>query len=249
MAELWDSISGAKGQTYKRYVVRPTMFKQIRKFSGKRVLEVGCGNGYLGPIFIRNGVRSVLMMDISQENLAIAKRRNSSDRATFLKHDATKKWPLKSRSFDIVYSDMMLNEIRNIATPINEAYRVLKKGGQFIVAVTHPAWDLFEFAKKKFSGSSETIPEAGPYFERKYNHFVMSTNSLGAKFSEQYRRSFLVEHYQRPLSDYFNQFVIAGFCVKKIEEPQIPERVLKQFPRYRAMNLHPVGLIFSCQRI
>ncbi len=249
MAEFWDSISGEKGQTYKRYVVRPSMFRLVRTFRKKDILEVGCGNGYLGPIFIRAGANRVLMMDISKDNLKIAQNRNKSKKVKFLNHDATRKWPLRPSTFDVVYSDMMLNEVKNIKVPIEESYRCLRKGGQLVIAVTHPAWDLFEYARRTFEGSSPTIPEAGPYFERKYCEYIMSTNSLGAKYSEHYKRNFAVEHFQRPLSDYFDHLINAGFKVERLVEPELPESLLKQYPRYRKMSVHPIGLIFSARKL
>ncbi len=58
--------------------------------------------------------------------------------ANYLKQDATKVWRIPSNRIDIVFSDMMLNEVKNIFRPITETFRVLRKRGQFIFAVTHP---------------------------------------------------------------------------------------------------------------
>ena len=247
-SEFWNQISGAKGQTYKEYIVDPEMFKLVGVVKNKAVLDLGCGNGYLGPIFLKKGAKKVILLDVSEANIGHAKKRSSSPKLKFICQDATKKWKIPSQSLDIIFSDMMLNEIENIKTPMKEAARVLKKGGVFIFAVTHPAWDLFEFAKKKFLGSSPIIPDAGPYFFRGYNYFVMSTESLKPEAGGEYKKSFNVEHFQRPIEDYFNEAVGAGFTIKKIVEPPLTKKILEDFPGYNEMGEHPIGLIFLGQR-
>src|SRR5262249_13560880 len=147
-AAFWDQISGAKGQTYKEYVVDPAMFKLLGSLKRKTVVDLGCGNGYLGPVFLRKGAKKAILVDVSEANIENAKRRNSSTKIDFLCQDATKKWKIPSNTIDVIFSDMMLNEVKNIQMPVKEAARVLKRGGKLIFAVTHPAWDLFEFAKR-----------------------------------------------------------------------------------------------------
>lgn len=243
-AQFWDDISGAKGQTYKEYVVDPAMFKLLESLKNKTVLDLGCGNGYLGPVFIKKGAKKVILVDISKENLEIAKRRNPNKKVSFIHQDATKRWKVPSGSVDVIFSDMMLNEIENIRAPFREAARILKKRGKFVFAVTHPAWDLFEYARKKFTGISPIIPEAKPYFERGYNHFVMSTDSLKPPPGREYQAAYNVEHFQRPLEDYFNAAVDAGFQIVKMAEPPLTKKVLKDFPGYQEMTEHPIGIIF-----
>lgn len=247
-ATFWNYISGDEGQSYKKYVIRPTMFKEIRTFKGKTVLDLGCGNGYLGPRFLENGAKKVILFDLSKENLVNAKMRNPSRKVEFIQQSATKRWDIKDSSVDIVYSDMMLNEVSNIKTPMNEAFRVLRTNGLFVYAVTHPAWDLFEFAKKKFTGKSPIIPEIRSYFHSGYRYFVMSTESLKPKKGEPYSRSFKVAHYQRTIANYFNTSIEAGFQVNKILEPPLTPKILRAFPDYKEMVDHPIGMVFVAKK-
>lgn len=247
-SDFWNQISGARGQTYKKYVIDPEMFKLLGSIKNKVVLDLGCGNGYLGQVFLNKGAKKIILFDVSRANIDHAKKRCSSPKAEFLCQDGTKEWKIRSKSLDIIFSDMMLNEVKNIKTPIKEAARVLKKGGLFVFAVTHPAWDLFEYAKKKFTGASPIIPKAGPYFFRGYNHFIMSTESLKPKKGGEYKQSYNVGHFQRPIEDYFNTTVQADFTIKKIVEPELTSRLLKNFSGYKEMTEHPIGLIFLAVR-
>lgn len=244
-AEFWNQISGSEGQTYKRYVLRPEMLRLSGPLKGKAVLDLGCGNGYMGPIFLRKGAKRVVLTDISDLNLEHAKKLNESKKTELVRQDATKRWKFRSGEFDVIYSDMMLNEIENIRTPIREAFRTLKKKGRFVAAVTHPAWDLFEYSAQKATGRpSGILKGVGNYFFRGFTKFLMGSESLKPKSGSEYPQTFELEHYQRPISDYFNELISAGFKVETISEPPLNSEILDAFPGYRELADTPIGLIF-----
>ena len=93
----------------------------------KTVLDLGCGNGFLGPKFIKRGAKKVILMDISKENLKHARTHSNSKRIVYLEQNALRKWKLATDTVDVIYSDMMLNEVENINKVISETFRVLKK--------------------------------------------------------------------------------------------------------------------------
>lgn len=247
-AAFWDQISGSRGQSYKKFVIDPAMLKQVGSLKNKTVIDLGCGNGYMGPLFIRRGAKNVILMDISRPNIEIAKKRNKNEKVKFIRQDCTKKWRIEDNSTDIIYSDMMLNEIQNIKRPMAEAARVLKRKGKFVFAITHPAWDLYEYTKKKFTGKSEVIPGAAQYFFRGYNYFVMSTESLKPPEGHEYKKSYKVEHYQRPLEDYINTAIKAGFDITKVIEPKLNSKILSVNPGYKEMVDHPIGIIIATEK-
>ena len=248
-AQFWNSISGKHGQTYKEYVLDPEMLRLAKSIKGKVILDLGCGNGYMGPTFIKKGAKKVFLADISIHNLQNARNLNASKKVEFVQLDATRRWKFKPKLFDLIYSDMMLNEVENIRTPIAEAYRTLKTGGMFVVAVTHPNWDLFEFATQKATGKSSTILKGVQnYFFRGFTKFLMGTDSLKPKSGEEYQNIFELEHYQRPFEDYFNQLTRVGFVVETVSEPPLNERILKDFPGYEALKDCPIGLVFVAKK-
>lgn len=121
-ASYWNERAGKTGEIYKRLVLDRLMFDVLGSLQGKAILELGCGNGYLGKKFIGFDPRSVTLMDISTYNLQFAKEKFFDHRMIFLKQDATRRWKVDSKSIDVVYSNMMLNEVENIKTPIQEAF-------------------------------------------------------------------------------------------------------------------------------
>jgi len=248
-AEYWNKRAGDSGEVYKRYVLDPIMFKLVNSFANKTILELGCGNGYLAQKFIEKKVKKLILTDISEHNLEFAKQKFQDDKIEYLEQDATKKWTVDSNSIDIVYSNMMLNEVENIKTPISESFRVLKKNGIFVFSVTHPSWDLFIFAQKKAGIKSKKIKNLGNYFRRGFAKYIMGSDSkTNPELAKEFKKEFEVEHYQRPLSDYFNTLIEAGFKVNKIIEPELTKELLKNNPRFKEYEDHPIGLIFCCSK-
>lgn len=248
-AEYWNRRAGDSGEAYKRYVLDPIMFKLVNSFTNKTVFELGCGNGYLAEKFIKEKVKKLILTDISKHNLEFAKQKIQDKRIEYLQQDATKKWNVNSDSIDIVYSNMMLNEIEDIKTPISESFRVLKENGIFVFSVTHPSWDLFIFAQEKAGIKSKKIKNIGNYFRRGFAKYIMGSDSkTNPELVKEFKNEFEVEHYQRPLSDYFNVLIGAGFKVDKIIEPELTKELLNNNPRFKEYEDHPIGLIFFCQK-
>ncbi len=248
-AEYWNKGAGDSGEVYKRYVLDPIMFKLVNYFSNKTVLELGCGNGYLAQNFIKKKVKKLILTDISKHNLEFAKQKFQNDNIEYLEQDATNKWKVGSSSIDIIYSNMMLNEVENIKTPISESFRVLKKNGIFVFSVTHPSWDLFIFAQEKAGIKSKKIKNLGNYFRRGFAKYIMGSDSkTNPDLAKEFTKEFEVEHYQRPLSDYFNALIEAGFKVDKIIEPELTKELLKNNHRFEEYEDHPIGLIFCCSK-
>ena len=102
-ADFWNERVGNHGEPYKRYVLDPIMFKLLGSITGLSVLELGCGNGYLGSRFVKLNAAKVLMMDLSKHNLDFAKSRCSNSHVRFLQQDATTRWAVPSSSIDIIY--------------------------------------------------------------------------------------------------------------------------------------------------
>ncbi len=248
-ATYWNERAGSQGEAYKRFVLDPIMFKLAGNLKNKTILELGCGNGYLSRSFLKHDPKSLTLLDISKYNLEFAKSMFTNNRIKYLEQDATKKWKVENSSVDLIYSNMMLNEVANIKTPMSEAYRVLKRNGKFIFSVTHPSWDLYIYAQEKAGIKSSKIKGLGNYFSKGFSKYIMGTDSkTNPSLAKKYKREFEVEHYQRPLSDYFNTLTSAGFNVKKIVEPELTKKLLANNPRFISYKDHPIGLIFECTK-
>jgi len=111
--------------------------KELRKLSqlpsGKKILEIGCGNGwgtklikkYFSPIEIQ-------AIDLDPKMINIAKANNNDSKTVFVLGDATKLL-YKDDYFDAIFDFGIIHHIPNWKTCLDELKRVLKPGGQLLI--------------------------------------------------------------------------------------------------------------------
>lgn len=226
----------------------PLLFSELGSFTGKTVLELGCGNGYLAKKFLKEDVEQLILVDISEHNLKYASQKVDSPKITFLLQDATKTWRVDDQSIDVIYSNMMMNEIEDITSVCSEAFRVLKAGGMFAFSVTHPAWDLFTYAQQQAGIEPRKVKGLGGYFRRGHSKFIMSTDDRSSGHTKQRDKKFEVEHYQRPVSDYFTAVKHAGFSIEKFVEPELTKEILEAAPRFNDYSDRPISMVLICSK-
>ncbi|MFZ3074094.1 MAG: methyltransferase domain-containing protein [Minisyncoccales bacterium] len=140
----YDLFAESFSQT--RNYVWPEMKSLADDFSkrGRRVLDIGCGNGRYYPVF-KEREAEYTGIDSSRKLIAIA--RKNFPEANFAVADALK-LPFKENEFDLAVSIAVLHHIpseKNRELFFKEVSRVLKSGGIFIVTV----WDLRPFSMIK----------------------------------------------------------------------------------------------------
>ena len=122
------------------YSIVRSFFPNRRAISGKRVLDIACGDGYDAARYLRRGF-SVFGVDASRSMLEIARERYP---AINFKLGMAERLPYGDGSFDAVFSKYAIMTSRDLRPIFREAHRVLKKGGIFIYLVTHPFRQHFE---------------------------------------------------------------------------------------------------------
>jgi ubiquinone/menaquinone biosynthesis C-methylase UbiE len=109
---------------------------------GKRVLDAGCGEGYLSRKLARLGAR-VTGVDFSREMLVLAEERTDRDLGIrYLHGDCQSMGFLDADSFDIVVSNMVLQDLPDYRAALRSIHRVLVTGGFFLFSITHPVLSL-----------------------------------------------------------------------------------------------------------
>ncbi|HEX5042754.1 MAG TPA: methyltransferase domain-containing protein [Candidatus Polarisedimenticolaceae bacterium] len=106
--------------------------------AGHRVLDVGCGPGFLSAeILAEVGVSgAVIGVDSSPVMLGVAARRcEGMGNATFEEGDATA-LPVEDRSFHRALCVQVLEFVADVPAALRELYRVLRPGGRALV------WDV-----------------------------------------------------------------------------------------------------------
>jgi len=97
-------------------------FKEIKLPENAKILDVGCGSGTLAHFWKEQGY-DVTGLDISDKSLEI-----TSNKGVYcVKGDVTKKLPFDDNTFDLVYSDGLLEHFVNPKPILEEIFRVSKR--------------------------------------------------------------------------------------------------------------------------
>ena len=104
---------------------------------GKKVLEIGVGNGADGAMFAQHGADYTgvdltdAALEATRKHFQVLGLKGGFERAN------AEALQFADASFDIVYSHGVLHHTPNTQRAIDEVYRVLKPGGQAIVMLYH----------------------------------------------------------------------------------------------------------------
>lgn len=114
---------------------RKKLVKLSNSNEKETVLDICTGTGDIAIEFARKGAY-VIGLDFSREMLSIAlekvKKKNLEGKIRFLEANAMN-LPLKPGSFPIVAMGFGLRNIKSQEKALREIYRILKKGGQFLI--------------------------------------------------------------------------------------------------------------------
>ncbi len=117
----------------KRYFVEPHIknFCEFKKYSNKKVLEIGCGIGTDAIMFAKEGCE-YYGIELSNESLNITKERFKlyNLEGQFFNINAEDMSIFKDNYFDLVYSFGVIHHTENPEKVIDEIHRILKPEGE-----------------------------------------------------------------------------------------------------------------------
>ncbi|MGC1909817.1 MAG: methyltransferase domain-containing protein [Candidatus Dormiibacterota bacterium] len=178
------------------------------ELSGCRLLDLGCGTGELTMRLAQAGAE-VTGIDESPAMLRLAKQ-GAGAGIHFLEDDMQSASQLPDASWDLVVASLCLMDVPDSDAVFAVAARVLVVGGRMIWTVIHPCF-----------GSPHAEPHAdrsGALRERVVREYAPTwwqSARTGTVRGE-------VGAFHRPLSDYLNPFVHAGFRIDQVAEPVVP---------------------------
>jgi len=106
-------------------------------WSGRRVLEIGCGAGYDAFEIIKHGGEYV-GIDLAPENVERTRTHlRYYDYAPQIECADAEELPFEDCVFDVVFSNGVLHHVSDIQRAFSQARRVLRPGGEFWVIVYH----------------------------------------------------------------------------------------------------------------
>lgn len=195
-AEQYHAMNKNRGPKTYDYII--DQLRLERDLNGAAVCEVGCGQGELAGRLSGMGAK-VTGVDASERMLMYAAQ--LTDRVDWILGDAMNLSAFRSEAFDIVVSNSMLMDVPDHLAVFQESCRILRPGGIMIWLVMHPCFHS-PFCNLLEDGSRHVSEYAPQYWKSK------GTGTL---------RSILGAHH-RPLSQYVNDFMRAGFTLGRVLE-------------------------------
>jgi len=234
LADDWQIQIGDDGDANRRLNSDPVLWALLGDVDGRRVLDAGCGTGYLSRQLAERGA-VVTAIDVSARMIALA--RAASPGLDVRVDSCSTLATIDAAAFDALVANYVVMDVPDLAATMAAFNRVLRPGGIAVLVFSHPC---FPQGRATVAGSRVAYHWPFSYFEPRtcvdppWKHFT----------------SHFV-YFHRPLSTYWKAFGAAGFEVVEFEEPRIePERhALAESPRQLAScRTRPYSVAFKLQK-
>lgn len=234
----WDAVAatyagqvgGDDDSFYRRFA--PFLWEQLGELAGRKVLDLGCGHGWLAGKLADAGAQ-VVGVDGSAALVAAAQQAYPA--LAFTVADLAVGLPPSTGGFDAVVSHMVLMDIPDLDRVVADVARALSPSGVFVFSILHPCF--FNQAPAQDPGTGAWHRRVTGYLE----HERRRIDSFGGHY-----------HYHRPLSWYVRQLARHGLAVTAVDEPPTLPRLPKprsEWDSYETwFSTIPTMLAVACRR-
>jgi SAM-dependent methyltransferase len=138
-------------------------FKESKIKKDSKILDLGAGTGLVTGGIVKEGYKDITLVDISEEELKIAKSKNSLKNAKCQTIDLTKdNIPGK---FDVIYETMSLDYFKGekMQSILEKIKNALNPNGKFIIIDRHIYPEFNDYFKEVKSGKTELETPEGKF--------------------------------------------------------------------------------------
>lgn len=233
IAEEW--VSHADANDYRNVFLIPHTFALLGDVAGKKVLDVGCGEGGYSRVLASKGA-DVTGIDGSERLIEIAERRAEKENLSidFQIMNANSLSQIENQSFDVILAAMSLMDVEDYAGAAAEIYRVLRIGGELLMSITHPC----------FSGRGSRWWKNG---DGVIDHYAIDRYGIRETWEEfitdRFGKPVLFKH--MPLEDFVSPLLELGFRLVLFQEPKATADQIQQSERLARLNRVPLFLFMK----
>lgn len=231
VADWYNNHLEKNKDTYHNKVVFPNILRMLGDVSGKKILDLACGQGMFSQQ-LRDKGAIVTGVDAGKELIAIAEEHNEgvkekgTHKVNYFTGKSDNLSMLKDKTFDIVVCILALQNIEELQKTIEEIKRVIVPGGKFIFVLNHPSfrnphqtyWGYNEAEKVQYRRVDE-------YMSESHVRIDMTPGSVKDK-------KFTVS-FHRPLQVYVKALAKYSFAITRLEE-WVSHRESERGPRKSA---------------
>lgn len=200
-------------------------------FSGKRVLDLGCGFGWHCMYAAEHGAAQVIGTDISENMLSVAREKTTHTNVTY-KRMAMEDMDFAPASFDVALSSLALHYVEDYAGVCRSVWDCLADGGQFIFSVEHPVFTA--------QGPQDwAYGEAGERLFWPVDRYFLQGEREAIFLGER------IKKYHRTITNYVQTLLGQGFRLDAMVEPQPEERLLAEVDGMEDELRRPMMMLFA----
>ncbi|WP_332684046.1 class I SAM-dependent methyltransferase [Bosea sp. (in: a-proteobacteria)] len=211
----------------------PALRALLPPLQGARVLDLGCGFGWLCRWAVEQGAASVLGVDVSERMLERARGETSSPAVRYERADLESFAPAAGE-FDLVYSSLAFHYLVDLAGVLTRAGAALKPGGMLVCSVEHPIMTAPRHQGWASDASGLPTWPVGGYLDE------------GPRVTDWLAQGVVKQH--RMLGSYLNLLIAAGLELRHVEEwGPSPEQVAAE-PDWAKERERPPFLLLAARR-
>jgi len=238
-AEEWHRSYGERDPN-RSDLLDPLILDLLGEVKGKRILDAGCGDGYLSRKLARLGAR-VTGVEISERMLAYAREEQENESLEISYHLAScsSLQFLPDSAFDMVLTNNVIQDLADYQEAFREFCRLLRPGGTYLHIANHPCFMTPVWGWVR--------DEEGRRLHRKVDHYFQRGPFLcpwGAKSGME-----PTVYWHRTLGDIMNELISCGFQIARVIEPEPPECWRSMCPDRMDGARIPDFLLLVCRRM
>ena len=208
----WTKEAGDfhKIDNVERDILLPYVAQIINDLNPKKLLDYGCGSGYLAWLIKRN--TEISLYDINPQVIDEYQQRKITNVVIPVKD----KSQIRDNYYDVVVQTsvlMCVPVIEGIREIFKDNYTALKSGGSLVVVITHPCFLQYHFGHYYTSLNQDNFN----YLENttKYQMYMKQPDKNPIVFTD----------YNWNLSTIINEIIKAGFSLTKmVEHPDLKSK-------------------------
>jgi len=217
----------------------PIILETLGDIVGKRVLDAGCGDGYLSRKLAERGA-VVTAVECSHQMLAFAQAEEQHKPLSITYHngDIASLPFLADGSFDAVVTNNVIQDTADFEGAFREFSRLLRPGGIYLHIVNHPCFSTPVFGWVKDGEGKKLYRKVDRYFERG-PFLVPWAPRSGMEPTIAWHRT---------LGDTVNSLISCGFRLLQLLEPEPPESWSTFYPERLDGARIPDFLVLVCKK-